>query len=58
MTKAEREACEKFLMDKQNIDSAIRTAEMKGKAEGAKKLAELIEKGIPLPEAMKMLGID
>jgi len=65
MTKAQLVAYEKFLMDKQSIDSAIWTAEMKGEArgreegreEGMAKVFALIEQGVPIDEAKKRLGM-
>ncbi|MDR0306122.1 MAG: hypothetical protein LBI42_04700 [Chitinispirillales bacterium] len=44
--------------ERKGMAKGIAKGIVKGRAEGAQKLVELIEKGIPLPEAMKMLGVD
>ncbi|MCL2688680.1 MAG: hypothetical protein FWE57_02380, partial [Chitinispirillia bacterium] len=65
MNKNEKAAYDAYWGDRSSVNSAIHTAKIngfadgvnKGREEGAKKLAELIKNGVPLDEAMKMLGL-
>jgi flagellar biosynthesis/type III secretory pathway protein FliH len=70
MTAAERATYDRFRDDRSDLDQVALTARAEGhaegkveghaqgKAEGMAKVFELLEKGVSMAEAKKMLGID
>lgn len=58
MTKTQRKAYEKYLTDRQSIDSAIRTAEMKGRKESMTEIAKKLKTdGMPLSKIANFTGL-